>query len=91
MERLLVLLFEQKNKNTFIDFTGLLLIPNLDTIFDHELITFDTKGKIIISSQLGETAIELLGIRKGMNIKVNENHLKYLKFHNEVALKGKDS
>ena len=69
-------------------FNGLLLIPNIDTVFDLGLITFDSMGKIIISSRLSKTDIELLGIKKDMKIKVNRSHLKYLKFHNEKVYKG---
>lgn len=76
------------NKERLDLFNGLLLIPNLDTTFDQGLITFDTKGNIVISSRLSKTDIELLGIRKGMNIKVNRSHLKYLKFHNEMLFEG---
>lgn len=65
-------------------YNGLLLTPNLDKLFDKGLITFDTNGKILISSMLNQEQIELLGISPQIKLSRLENgHIKYLAYHNE--------
>ncbi len=73
------------NKERLDLFNGLLLLPNLDTAFDQGLITFDNKGRIILSSKLCEDDFDLLGIKKEMKIRINKEHWKYMKFHNDVV------
>lgn len=62
-------------------YNGLLLMPNIDKAFDLGFITFSDKGKIIISTQLEES--ERLGIRAGMNIKLDSPHQIYMKYHRD--------
>lgn len=70
-------------------FNGLLLIPNLDLAFDKGLITFNEKGKIIISNRLSPQTCETLGIKSSMRLKkIEENHLPYLAFHREKIFKA---
>ncbi len=63
-------------------FNGLLLIPNLDKLFDKGLITFDDDGRIIISDRLNEKDIETLSISGSMKTRfLKEENKKYLKYH----------
>ncbi len=67
------------NKERLDQFNGLLLIPNLDKLFDKGYISFDNNGKIIISNDLKN--YELLGVNPNMKINIKEEHKKYLEFH----------
>ena len=68
-------------------FNGLLLIPNFDKLFDKGYISFDKKGKIIISTLLPSTDRVLLGIEKSLQLnKVESKHQEYLEYHRECCL-----
>lgn len=67
------------NKERLDKFNGLLLVPNLDKLFDKGYISFDNGGKIIISKDLID--YEILGINPNMTIHIEEEHKKYLEFH----------
>jgi len=67
-------------------YNGLLLTPNYDKLFDKFLISFDSSGKILISSILKKYDLEKLGISiedKLNSEKISINHFEYLKYHNE--------
>ena len=66
-------------------YNGLLLIPNLDKVFDRGYISFDDNGAILISTELNE--IEKLGLNKEMKINIENEHKKYLKFHRDNIFK----
>ncbi|KKG11732.1 hypothetical protein EO98_15790 [Methanosarcina sp. 2.H.T.1A.6] len=70
-------------------YNGLLLIPNLDSVFDKGYISFDDEGKIIISNLLSEDDRIKLDIHSEMRIrKIEEKHIKYLEYHKqEIFLK----
>jgi hypothetical protein len=72
--------WKSSNNNERLDvYNGLLLLPNLDKLFDRGYITFNNKGKIVISSQISD--YEILGINNKMKIKVEKNHEIYLQYH----------
>ncbi|KKG07815.1 HNH endonuclease [Methanosarcina sp. 2.H.A.1B.4] len=70
-------------------YNGLLLIPNLDSVFDKGYISFDDEGKIIISNLLSEDDRIKLDVHSEMRIrKIEEKHIKYLEYHKqEIFLK----
>ncbi len=69
-------------------YNGLLLIPNIDKLFDKGLISFSDKGKIIISSRLKDKNRIILGIKKDMKIsKIDNEHLKYFDYHRKNIFK----
>ncbi|WP_157981959.1 HNH endonuclease [Aliidiomarina sedimenti] len=70
------------NKERLDPFNGLLLIPNLDKAFDLNYVSFDEKGKILISDQLGE--YQSLGIHDDMTVPLYAKHQEYMAFHREV-------
>jgi len=72
-------------------FNGLLLSPNLDTAFDNGYISFDNKGKIIISTALDIETAYSLRITPKLKIKqklLADAHQKYLDYHRNKVLKN---
>ena len=64
---------------------GILLSPNLDSLFDRHLISFKDSGEIIISKNIKEKDLELLGISENMKLrKVYEDMKPYLSRHRKV-------
>ncbi len=62
-------------------YNGLLLLPNIDKLFDKYLITFDSvDGHIVIADSVVNK--ETLGIRDDMKITVYDKSRKYLEYHN---------
>ena len=75
---------DSNNQERLDVYNGLLLVPNLDSLFDKGLITFDDNGKIIISDLLDTNEREKLGISSKMRIqKIEEAHKKYLEYHRQ--------
>jgi putative restriction endonuclease len=60
-------------------FNGLLLMPNLDRVFDAGLVTFSEDGLIKISEKLIEP--KKLGINDDMRISLTSEHQLYMNFH----------
>lgn len=65
---------------------GILLSPNIDSLFDKCLISFSDDGQMISSSKLSDEELKRLGIPEGVTIKVTEGMKKYLKKHRERLL-----
>ncbi|WP_300411370.1 HNH endonuclease [uncultured Alcanivorax sp.] len=72
---------EADNKERLDPYNGLLLVPNLDKVFDRQLISFDRGGRILISSHLEDPG--KLGIHKDMVVKLDDSHQQYLNHHRE--------
>jgi len=67
---------------------GILLSPDLDGLFDRHLISFNNKGEIVISQNLKDTDLDLLGISRNMKLsKVTEGMIKYLDIHRQTFKK----
>jgi hypothetical protein len=67
---------------------GLLLIPNIDALFDTGLISFNDDGKIMISPELTAENRKILGISEEMKIeKIEAGHKNYLDYHREKIFK----
>ena len=68
-------------------FNGLLLIPNLDKLFDKGYISFDDNGRIILSDFLPQNEYCIMGVQQSMRlINIDCRHLPYLKFHRDNCL-----
>jgi predicted restriction endonuclease len=65
---------------------GLLLLANIDKAFDLGYISFNDKGKIMISNVLDD--YDVLGISKHMRIELNSQHQDYLAYHREITFKN---
>ena len=64
-------------------YNGLLLIPNLDILFDSGLICFDKNGRMNISERLSKSERQKLGINqmpKQLRT-ISPQHIKYLDYH----------
>ncbi|WP_187296218.1 HsdR family type I site-specific deoxyribonuclease [Tepidibacter mesophilus] len=64
-------------------YNGFLLCPHHDALFDKGYITFDKYGKIIISSLLDQKTKNLMNIHHNIKIEIEENHKKYIEWHQE--------
>ena len=71
-----------ENQERLDPFNGLLLMPNLDKVFDLGFITFTEKGKIIVSEHLDDA--ESIGVTRDMSISLENKHQAYMKFHRDV-------
>ncbi|MCF6177053.1 MAG: HNH endonuclease [Victivallaceae bacterium] len=72
---------ESDNRERLDVYNGLLLLPNLDLVFDKGFITFDRKGKIVISSSLVQP--ELLGVDDAMSVCIKPRHNIYMDYHRD--------
>ena len=66
-------------------FNGFILSANMDALFDRCLITFDDKGRIVISPRLSQYQCNTLGLNPDLCLRwiVNE-HLFYLQYHRSL-------
>ena len=62
---------------------GILLSPNIDSLFDKHLISFSDEGKILISSKINDDNRIRLGINENIKIPINNEMIKYLRKHQE--------
>ena len=67
---------------------GILLSPNIDSLFDRHLISFKDSGKIIISNKLSSSEIDKLGVNSQMKLShVSNGMKKYLSRHRKELKK----
>ncbi|EGV29940.1 hypothetical protein ThidrDRAFT_3060 [Thiorhodococcus drewsii AZ1] len=71
------------NKQRLDPNNGLLLIPNLDVLFDLGLISFDDIGNMLVSKTLSTSQQALLGIPAPLMKKPNMQLIRYLRFHRQ--------
>ena len=60
---------------------GLVLCPNHDHLFDGHLISFDSTGKIMISSKLSDEDIEAFSINENIRLDILPQRELYMKRH----------
>ncbi len=64
---------------------GILLSPTYDALFDKHLITFDNRGKIILSDKIEQSAYQKIGVTGTERIHdLSHYNVLYLEKHNEV-------
>lgn len=73
------------NRERLDKFNGVLLLPNLDKVFDLGFITFNEYGNIMISDELEE--FEAIGVSETMSIPMERHHQDYMSFHRKVVFK----
>ena len=72
------------NQERLDPYNGLLLLPHYDKLFDLGYISFNSKGKIMYSRLLDKFDRETIGLTNNLHlVKLEEQHLKYLKYHND--------
>lgn len=69
------------------DANGILLSATIHLLFEYYLISFDDKGKILISKNVSSDDKKILGISSDMNVRVYKKMIKYLKRHREEFYK----
>ncbi len=68
-------------------FNGLLLLPNLDKLFDKGYISFDMQGRILFSSFFPVDDRKLLHLTDHIHLrKIQDEHLSFLHYHNNNCL-----
>lgn len=72
-------------------YNGLLLVPNLDRLFDRYLISFQNDGCICLSPKLSKQTLDIMAITPNMKLrKLTPKHLHYLTRHFEIFKKSHD-
>lgn len=74
---------DANNKERLDSYNGLLLMPNLDKVFDLGFITFKENGKIVISDYLEEAT--RLGVNPEMQVNFEDKHQEYIAFHRDAV------
>lgn len=69
------------DKESFDEYNGLLLSPNMDKLFEHGMISIDNDGKIMLSSKLDITIINNMKLNEIKKINVHEKNKIYLNYH----------
>ncbi len=72
---------DSDNREKLDHYNGLLLLPNLDKVFDMGFITFSDQGKIVVSDYLEKP--NQLGITSDMRLILKPEHLPYMEFHRD--------
>lgn len=87
-----ILAWKNSNNKQRLDVgNGILLSPNLDSLFDKHLISFDDDGAIMISKKLEKKELEKISITKNLSlVKVFEDMLPYLKNHRKIFFQTQD-
>ncbi len=68
-------------------YNGLLLLPNLDKLFDKGYISFSSEGSIIISRLIDKGDLKILGVSESMKLfKIHKKNQPYLKYHRDSIL-----
>lgn len=73
------------NRERLDPFNGLLLLPNLDKVFDLGYISFEESGVIRVSDQLEDSGV--LGINSSMAIALTDKHQDYMSYHRRAVFK----
>jgi HNH endonuclease len=70
---------KSSNSERLDPFNGILLLPNLDKVFDLGYVTFEESGVIRISQAIEQPS--LLGLRHNLKVKLEEAHQEYMAYH----------
>jgi len=65
---------------------GILLSPNIDSLFDKHLISFTNEGELVLSNRITEEQLEKLGIPTKVKISISDGMKRYLKKHREKTI-----
>ncbi|MFD3003090.1 HNH endonuclease [Pontibacter toksunensis] len=75
---------ESNNRERLDLYKGLLLTPDLDSLFDKGLINFGDDGAIMLPKKLSKQACNILNLTTNIKLRhVFEQNLPYLRFHRE--------
>ena len=65
---------------------GILLSPDVDSLFDKHLISFTNEGELVLSKRINEGQLKKLGIQMDVKIPISEGMKKYLGKHREKTI-----
>ena len=60
---------------------GILLSPNIDSLFDKGFVSFTKNGRLVLSSRINKSVLKQLGIDPKSTLTVTKGMRPYLKFH----------
>ena len=63
---------------------GILLSPNIDSLFDKHLISFTDEGEMLLSDKISGDVLTQLGVDEKVVLPVSHGMKKYLKRHREI-------
>ena len=70
--------------NKKICYNGLLLLPHYDKLLELGYIAVNPRGEIMYSDVFDKFGREAIGLTSDLHlVKLEDQHLKYLKYHNE--------
>ncbi|HZR03684.1 MAG TPA: HNH endonuclease [Burkholderiales bacterium] len=70
-------------------FNGFLLVAQLDALFDRRLITFDSGGRLVITSHLAADHRALMHLHEELRLRwIAQEHLPFLLWHREHVFRG---
>ena len=74
--------WSESNNNERLDpENGILLSPNIDSLFDKHLISFSNDGQILISNKIDNLNRKSLNINEDIKIPISDGMIKYLERH----------
>ena len=81
-----IVAWSESNDNERLDVgNGILLSPNIDSLFDRHLISFQDNGEIMISSKLRTEDLNLLSVNHNMRLRIVFDDMKpYLSRHRKI-------
>ncbi len=79
------------NKEKVNGYNGLLLCPNHDKLFDSGFISFDNKGKILISKSLSVENQQFMNISGDIQINLSYEMKPFMTYHRKHIYKDKES
>lgn len=75
---------KSSNNERLDGYNGFMFAPHIDALFDNGFISFDEKGKILISPQLDDKSQQALNISSSIQLqRLPEKTKKYLQYHRE--------
>lgn len=82
-----ILPWSESNEDERLDVeNGILLSPNVDSLFDRNLISFTDEGEMVLSKKITPEQLSNLGIPTNSKITISQGMKTYLKRHREKTL-----
>lgn len=81
---------DSSNEERLDPYNGLLLTPNLDTLFDSGMISFDRNGEVLISESLDSSVLSAMNVEPSLKLRsLSEETAKYLNYHRKFIYQAK--
>jgi len=73
------------NRERMDRFNGILLAPHFDAAFDGGLISFDARGRMLLSRRLPAPEVHRLGLKANGPVPFTSTHQQYLQYHRKYV------